>query len=151
MSFVQERVHTGCHMIPEKKLFETSHFWVSLLGFSLQNKTLILDGLFYLYNKNAVVRKWVRMLVSYSLGVKISDLVPFTMSQTLVDHQRPSWYVLRFFSLNKIIEISITRTILMIWLKHVDKGTFIFGIFHFFVFELAIFSGRNHFLPLPHG
>ena len=30
-----------------------SHFWVSLLGFSLQNETLILDDLFYLYNVNA--------------------------------------------------------------------------------------------------
>ena len=38
-------------------------------------------------------RKWVRMLVSYLLGVKISDLVPFTMPQSLVDYQRPSWYV----------------------------------------------------------
>ena len=38
-------------------------------------------------------RNWVRMLVSYLLGVKISDLVLFTMSQTLVDHQRPSWHV----------------------------------------------------------
>ena len=26
-------------------------------------------------------------------GVKISDLVPFTVSQTLVDYLRPSWYV----------------------------------------------------------
>ena len=26
MSFVQERVHTGCHMIPLQNLFETSHF-----------------------------------------------------------------------------------------------------------------------------
>ena len=59
-------------------------------------------------------RKWVRMLVSYLLGVKISDLVPVTMSQTLVDHQRPSWYVLGCFLLNKIPEISIIRTILMI-------------------------------------
>ena len=59
-------------------------------------------------------RKWVRMLVSYLLGVKISDLVPFTMSQTLVDQQRPSWYVLGCFSLTKIPEISIIRTILMI-------------------------------------
>ena len=46
--------------------------------------------------------------------VKISDLVPFMMSQTLVDYQRPSWYLLGCFSLNKIPEISITRTILMI-------------------------------------
>ena len=66
-------------------------------------------------------RKWVRMLVSYFLGVKISDLVPFTMPQTLVDYQRPSWYVLGCFSpgahllysLNNIPKVSITRTILM--------------------------------------
>ena len=97
-------------------------------------------------------RKWVRMLVSYLLGVKISDLVPFTiMSQTLVDHQRPSWYVLGCFSLNKIPEISIIRTILMIWLKHIDKGVFIIGIFQFFVFEMVLFRGRHQLLPLPHG
>ena len=59
-------------------------------------------------------RKSVRALVSYLLGVKISDLVPFTMSQTLVDYQRPSWYLVGCFSLNKITEIIITRTILMI-------------------------------------
>ena len=66
-------------------------------------------------------RKWVRMLVSYLLGVKISDLEPFTMPQTLVDYQRPSWYVLGCFSpgahllysLNNIPKVSITRTILM--------------------------------------
>ena len=96
-------------------------------------------------------RKWVRMLVSYLLGVKISDLVPFTMSQTLVDHQRPSWYVLGCFSLNKIPEISIIRTILMIWLKHIDKGVFIIGIFQFFVFEMVLIRGRHQLLPLPHG
>ena len=67
--------------------------------------------------------------------VKISDLVPFTMSQTLVDYQRPSWYLLGCFSLNKITEIIITRTILMIWLEpleHIYKGVFIFRIFPFF-------------------
>ena len=36
-------------MIPHQNLFETSRFWVSLLGFSLQNETLILDDLFYVY------------------------------------------------------------------------------------------------------
>ena len=35
-------------------------------------------------------RKWVRMLVSYLLGVKISDLVLVTMSQTKVDYHRPN-------------------------------------------------------------
>ena len=52
--------------------------------------------------------------LSYLLGVKISDLVPFMVSQTLVDYQKPSWYFLGCFPLNKIPEISITRTILMI-------------------------------------
>ena len=32
-------------------------------------------------------------------GVKISDLVPFTVSQTLVDYHRPSWYLLGCFTL----------------------------------------------------
>ena len=35
-------------------------------------------------------RKRVRMLVSYLLGVKISDLVLVTMSQTKVDYHRPN-------------------------------------------------------------
>ena len=73
--------------------------------------------------------------LSYLSGVKLSDLVPFTMSQTLVDYQRPSWYLLGCFSLNKITEIIITRTILMIWLEpleHIYKGVFIFRIFPFF-------------------
>ena len=70
-------------------------------------------------------RKWVRMLV-----------VPFTVSQTLVDYQRPGWYLLGCFSLNKISEISIARTILMIWLEpleHIDKGVLIFGSFQPFL------------------
>ena len=50
----------------------------------------------------------------YLSGVKISDLVPFTVSQTLVDYQIPNWYLFGCFSLNKMPEISITRTILMI-------------------------------------
>ena len=48
--------------------------------------------------------------LSYLLGVKISDLVPFMVSHTLVDYQRPNWYVLGCFSLNKIPEMCITRT-----------------------------------------
>ena len=52
--------------------------------------------------------------LSYLSGVKISDPVPFTVSQTLVDYQRPNWYLLGCFSLNKIPVLSITRTILMI-------------------------------------
>ena len=92
--------------------------------------------------------------LSYFSGIKISDLVPFTMSLTLVDYQRPSWYLLGCFSLNKIPEISITRTILMIWLEpleHIDKGVFIFRIFQLFVFKLVLFRGRHQLLPLPHG
>ena len=49
-----ERVHTGCHMAPEWNLFEISHFWMSLSGFSFQNETPILDDLLYLYNVNVV-------------------------------------------------------------------------------------------------
>ena len=72
--------------------------------------------------------------MSYLSGVKISDLVPFMVSKTLVDYQRPSWYLSGCFSLIKIPEIGITRTILMIWLEpleHIDKGALIFGIFQF--------------------
>ena len=39
----------------------------------------------------------------------------------------------------------------MIWLKHIDKGVFIFGIFQFFVFELVLFKVRQQLLPLVHG
>ena len=90
----------------------------------------------------------------YLAGVKISDLVLFTVSQTLVDYQRPSWYLLGCFSLHKIPEISITRSILMVWLEpleDIDKGILIFGIFQFFVFKLVLFRGRHQFLPLSHG
>ena len=79
--------------------------------------------------------------------------VPFMVSQTLVDYPRPSWYVLGCFSLNKIPEISIARTILMIWrepLEHIDQGVYIFEIFQFFAFELILFKGRHQLLPLPH-
>ena len=65
---------------------------------------------------------------------------------------RPKWYVLRCFSLNIIPEISITRTILMIWLEpleHIDQGIFIFGIFQLFAFELLLFMDRHQLLPLP--
>ena len=63
--------------------------------------------------------------LSYLSGVKISHLVPFTVSQTLVDYKRPNWYFLGCFSLKKIPELCISRTILMIWLEHlehIDKG-----------------------------
>ena len=71
-------------------------------------------------------RKWVRMLVVP--GFKIGDLVPFTVSQTLEDYQRPNWYLVGCFSLNKIPELCITRMILMIWLEpleHIVKGVLI--------------------------
>ena len=77
---------------------------------------------------------------------KVSDLVPFTMSQTSVGYQRPSWYILGCFLLNKIPEISITRTILMIWLKplkYIDKGVYFLGFFNFFVLELVLFRSRD--------
>ena len=71
-------------------------------------------------------RKWVRMLVVP--GFKIGDLVPFTVSQTLEDYQRPNWYLVGCLSLNKIPELCITRMILMIWLEpleHIVKGVLI--------------------------
>ena len=40
--------------------------------------------------------------LSYLSGIKVSDLVPFTVSQNLVDYQRPSWYLIGCFSLNKM-------------------------------------------------
>ena len=101
-------------------------------------------------NHQAIRYEWG--CLSYLSGVKISDLVPFTMSQTLVEYQRPSWYLLRCFSLNKIPEISITKAILMIWLEpleHIDKGVFIFRIFQFFVFKLVLFRGYTSVVATP--
>ena len=53
MSFVQERVHTGCHIITSLKFIRNESFLSEFIGVSLQNETLILDDLFYLYNVNA--------------------------------------------------------------------------------------------------
>ena len=53
MSFVQERVHTGCHIITSVKFIRNESFLSEFIGVSLQNETLILDDLFYLYNVNA--------------------------------------------------------------------------------------------------
>ena len=46
--------YTRSAYLPPPNLYETSHFWISLWEFSLQNETLILDDLLYLYNVNAV-------------------------------------------------------------------------------------------------
>ena len=64
MSFVQERVHTGCHIITSVKFIRNESFLSELLGFSLQNKTLILDDLFSLCNVNAA-----RLLYLYESSV----------------------------------------------------------------------------------
>ena len=72
-------------------------------------------GYYFLPRAQAIGNGWG--CLSYLSGVKISDLVPFTVSQTSVDYQRPSWYLVGCFSLHKIPEISITRTTLIIWLK----------------------------------
>ena len=58
------------------------------------------------------------------IGVKISDVVPFRVSQTLVDYQRLSWYSLGCFLVNKIPKIDIIGTILMTWLvslEYIDR------------------------------
>ena len=53
MSFGQERVHTGCHIITSLKFIRNESFLSEFIGVSSQNETLILDDLFYLYNVNA--------------------------------------------------------------------------------------------------
>ena len=53
MSFVQERVHTGCHIITSLRFIRNESFLSEFIGVSLQNETLILDDLFYLHNVNA--------------------------------------------------------------------------------------------------
>ena len=90
--------------------------------------------------------------LSYLSGVKISDLVPFTVSQTSVDYQRPSWYLVGCFPLNKIPEISITRTTLIIWLEPQSTSIkeFLFlGFFNFlclnwYFFGVNISCCRSH-------
>ena len=53
MSFGQERVHTGCHIITSLKFIRNESFLSEFTGVSLQNETFILDDLFYLHNVNA--------------------------------------------------------------------------------------------------
>ena len=121
--------------------------WSKSPFFSTRGKSLFSGA----GGKKAIGNGWG--CLSYLLRVKFSDLVPSMVSEILMDYQKPSWYVLGCFSLNQIPEISITRTILMIWLeplKHIDQGVFIFEIFQFFVFELVLFWGRHQLLPLPH-
>ena len=91
--------------------------------------------------------------LSYLSGVKISDLVPFTVSQTSVDYQRPSWYLVGCFSLNKIPEISFTKTTLIIWLEPQSTSIkeFLFlGFFNFLCLNCH-FLGVDQSMPLPHG
>ena len=100
----------------------------------LENKGWHASSLLQIWHENeAFGNGWG--CLSYLSGVKISDLVPFTVSQPLLDYQRPSWYLLGWFSLNKIPEISITKTILMIWLEpleHIEKRSSYFWDFSIF-------------------
>ena len=124
MSFVQERVHPGRHMVAgsnySKRVIRRSDM--------SENACRTFQG------SKSVIWYLLRCL-------KLS-----------VDYQRPCWYHLGCFSLNKIPEISITRTILMIWLEpleHIDKGVFIFRIFQFFVFKLVLFRGYTSVVATP--
>ena len=149
-SFLKELTRYEIHFVPklnsfwyyEKGILGTEHFWgrgrlrqiTFFLFFSLGGKPLFLGA----DRGGEGDRKWVRMLV-----------VPFRGQR----NQRHSWYVLGCFSLNKTPEISTTRTILMIWLEHlehIDQGIFICGIFQFFAFESELFRGWHQLLPLPH-
>ena len=53
MSFVQERVHTGYHLITSAKFTRNESFLSEFIGVFITETTLILDDLFYLYNVNA--------------------------------------------------------------------------------------------------
>ena len=64
MSFVQERVHTGCHIITSLKFIRNESFLSEFIGVSLQNETLILDDvnvnaarLSYLYESSVGARE----------------------------------------------------------------------------------------------
>ena len=125
----------------ETKLYLIAH--VSRCGATGANPFFFTGGQIFVFRcwpgEGEVDRKWVRMLV-----------VPFRGQKK---NQRPSWYVLGPFPLNKIPEISITKAILMIWLQpleHNDHGIFIFGIFQFLAFELVLFRSRHQLKPLPH-
>ena len=74
----------------------------------------------------------------YLWGIKISDLVPFWMSQTLMDYHTLSCYLLQCFSVSKISKTSIIGTLLMIWLVnlvHIDKGNFFNSSIFCFAFQ----------------
>ena len=55
MSFVQERVHTGCHIISSVKFIRNESFLSEFIGVFITelNTHYIPDDLFYLYNVNA--------------------------------------------------------------------------------------------------
>ena len=53
MSFVQEQVHTGCHIITSVKFIRNESFLSEFIGVFITEKKLILDDLFYLCNVNA--------------------------------------------------------------------------------------------------
>ena len=64
MSFGQERVHTGCHIITSLKFIRNESFLSEFIGVSLQNETLILDDvnvnaarLSYLYESSVGARE----------------------------------------------------------------------------------------------
>ena len=64
MSFGQERVHTGCHIITSLRFIRNESFLSEFIGVSLQNETLILDDvnvnaarLSYLYESSVGARE----------------------------------------------------------------------------------------------
>ena len=54
MSFVQERVHTGCHIITSVKFIRNESFLSEFIGVFFIERNTHLDDPFYLYNVNAV-------------------------------------------------------------------------------------------------
>ena len=53
MSFVQERVHTGYHIITSVKFIRNESILSEFIGVFITERKLILDDLFYLCNVNA--------------------------------------------------------------------------------------------------
>ena len=53
MSFVQERVHTGYHIITSVKFIRNDSILSGFIGVFITERKLILDDLFYLCNVNA--------------------------------------------------------------------------------------------------
>ena len=125
-----------------KRVISEGVYW----GFHARTK----HSLLYLYNIIYIITKLVLGVCKRRRRSEMDKDASRTFKGK--KNQRPKWYVLRCFSLNIIPEISITRTILMIWLEpleHIDQGIFIFGIFQLFAFDINCCHSHTEKTQVP--